>query len=101
MSLCRVGNGASLCVWGRSVIRIIHLCLLHHTFSEARKPERPDAELVQAVNKFKVDFDGQVVSLERIRCRRLRCKRDDVEDAQTRNHAHAQQVISSDRGYYT
>ncbi|KAK9055620.1 hypothetical protein SSX86_026705 [Deinandra increscens subsp. villosa] len=28
--------------------------------------KRPDAELVQAVNKFKADFDGQVVSLERI-----------------------------------
>ncbi|KAI7748097.1 hypothetical protein M8C21_026107 [Ambrosia artemisiifolia] len=28
--------------------------------------KRPDAELVQAVNKFKADFDGQVVCLERI-----------------------------------
>ncbi|KAD3068467.1 hypothetical protein E3N88_36347 [Mikania micrantha] len=28
--------------------------------------KRPDAELVQAVNKYKADFDGQVVSLERI-----------------------------------
>ncbi|XP_071721513.1 uncharacterized protein [Rutidosis leptorrhynchoides] len=28
--------------------------------------KRPDSELVQAVNKFKADFDGQVVSLERI-----------------------------------
>ncbi|XP_024967143.1 uncharacterized protein LOC112506998 isoform X2 [Cynara cardunculus var. scolymus] len=28
--------------------------------------KRPDAEVVQAVNKFKADFDGQVVSLERI-----------------------------------
>ncbi|KAL4571874.1 hypothetical protein LXL04_018641 [Taraxacum kok-saghyz] len=28
--------------------------------------KRPDAELVQAVNKFKADFDCQVVSLERI-----------------------------------
>ncbi|KAI3772838.1 hypothetical protein L6452_04032 [Arctium lappa] len=28
--------------------------------------KRPDAELVQAVNKFKADFDGQVLSLERI-----------------------------------
>ncbi|KAJ0926982.1 putative fungal lipase-like domain, alpha/Beta hydrolase [Helianthus annuus] len=28
--------------------------------------KRPDAELLQAVNKFKADFDGQVVCLERI-----------------------------------
>lgn len=28
--------------------------------------KRPAAELVRAVNKFKVDFGGQVVSLERV-----------------------------------
>lgn len=28
--------------------------------------KRPDTEMIQALNKFKADFDGQVVSLERI-----------------------------------